>query len=195
MKRAALAPLLSLALIAALAIPVSARQKGGGLMGGGKGAGGDLPLQLLERPEILEQVGITEDQLEKLRAMSLEIRKKEIRNRAELQLATIDLQELLEDDNPNVKKIDGKIEQIGALRTGIQKEKVHALLEAKKILTPEQIERLKDLARERMKERRERRPGMGGMRERLREFREGGGPEDFPPQLEEEPPIEEFFEE
>lgn len=160
------------AVLLALPLVASARQGKGG-MGGGMGMGGsmggDLPIDMvLHNQEIADEIGLTSEQQEKLRKLFLDSKKEDIRTKADLQILKLELGDLLEQDNPNVKQVDKKIDEMTKLQSKMMKSKIHALLEGKKILTDEQIEKIKTLLRERMSERRGKQGGRGMKNERGR---------------------------
>jgi Spy/CpxP family protein refolding chaperone len=73
-----------------------------------------------------------------------------------------DLRELMKDPSANEKNIDGLIDEMSRLRATQMKSGIRKSLDMKKILTPEQLEKLKD-GRARMERRGMMRPGRGMM--------------------------------
>lgn len=113
---------------------------GMGMMGGkmscGMGGCGNLA-------GMKEELGLSDDQVNKLKAMKLAQEKQAIKDRAEVQLMGIDLRELLCADNVDVKAVDAQLDKMGAMKVKMQKAKIHGMIDAKNVLTPEQKEKLK----------------------------------------------------
>ena len=140
----------------------------------------EFPFRFLLRQDIVKEIGLTDEQQEKLRKLVLSYEKEQIKTNADIQIAELELRDLMEQDNPNIKEVDKKIDEVGKLRIAAEKDKIHLMLDAKKILTPGQIERIQSLMRERMQERTmEKGERGGGKDERLRG--EEGPPPGPPP--------------
>lgn len=88
------------------------------------------------------ELGLSDEQVSKLKALKSETEKHMIRTKADLKILEVELHDLLGENKVNVKDVDSKIEKIGELRTEIQKVHIHTRLDARKILTPEQLEKL-----------------------------------------------------
>ena len=86
-----------------------------------------------------DKLGLSKEQVSKLSALKNESKKQTIRIKADLEILRIELQDLLHQDKVDVKAVDGKIEKMGELQTKMHKAHVHAKLDAKSILTPEQL--------------------------------------------------------
>ena len=98
--------------------------------------------------EVLEmkgELGLSDEQVSKLRALGSQAEKQVIRTKADLRILEIELDDLLQENNVNVKVVDSKIEKIGDLRTEIQKTHIHARIDVQKILTSEQLKKLHEL--------------------------------------------------
>lgn len=158
------------------AVSLSAGDKGGGGMGGGKGmgpgAGMEMPMgggsgilarlgDLLDNPEFIEQIGLTDAQVEKLKSLRSNTMKAQIRAEADIKILRLELDDLLDQDKPDLKKIDAKIDEIGKKETEMKKTMIHAMLDGKAVLTDEQLAKLKKMAADRMRDRRNDRRGDG----------------------------------
>jgi Spy/CpxP family protein refolding chaperone len=119
--------------------------------------------RLLSDPEIQQKVGITAEQVAKIRQQESAFRKAEIRQRADLQVKEVDLRDLLAADKPDRAAIDTTLQQISGARLALDKTRVGFRLDMKEALTPDQRQKLRDALRERPQARRgtERR-GPGG---------------------------------
>ncbi len=120
-----------------------------GKMGpGGAGQGPDDrdPIEMmLDNKKIVIDLGLADSQIIKLKRISSESKKAMIMARAELQIAQIDLEDALEADSPNVGYLDSKIEEVGKKRIETEKIAMHAELDAKAVMTKEQIAKAKEL--------------------------------------------------
>jgi Spy/CpxP family protein refolding chaperone len=90
-----------------------------------------------------DNLELTKDQRKQMEDLSFTFRKGMIPVRAQLQVLRMDLQKMIRDD-AKPADIDYQIDQIGRLRTQIQKEAVKHRMAMKSILTPEQRDKLKD---------------------------------------------------
>lgn len=83
-------------------------------------------------------LALTEEQQKKIDALKTSLHKALLPLRADLKVKKAELEKLLIAEKPSTTAIDKKIEEIGALRTQIQKALVHHRLQVREILTPEQ---------------------------------------------------------
>ena len=67
------------------------------------------------------------------------------------------LRELLEADAPDVSLVTSQADVMGELRTSIQKERLRTLIEIRDLLSPEQEQKLRELRKEKRRDRFERR--------------------------------------
>jgi len=138
------------------------------------------------------ELGLTQEQKEKIRSARLEFQKEKIRLKADLKIAKLELRSLMADEKADKATIFQKIEEIGTLRTRLAKSQVEQKLALRDILTKEQRDKLKELrfkkaARKRLLER-----GMRDRRQRqqVRPFMEAPRIRGEMPSLPQEP----FFE-
>jgi Spy/CpxP family protein refolding chaperone len=106
-----------------------------GRMGGGMGFG----------QRMAEELNLTTEQREKMKAAREREQRKAIQTRADIQLARLDLHKLMQADKPDQKAIDAQIDKISGLRTTLEKSRVQTMLEFRASLTPEQQKKLKEL--------------------------------------------------
>ncbi len=97
--------------------------------GGGKG-------------RIKAELGLTDEQESQLRKLHGEQRKAHIRRRADLQIARMDLRELLAAKAVDDKAVAAKMKEINDLTAAGLKAHVDQRLAMRKVLTPEQIEKM-----------------------------------------------------
>ncbi len=102
-------------------------------MGGGMGMAGGQPM--LEK---LKSLGLDEKQTAEIKAVHLRVMKEMVKKRADMQVARMELGEILGMDPVDMKAAEGKIRQIEALRGDMQMMHIQAREEVKGKLTPEQ---------------------------------------------------------
>lgn len=90
-----------------------------------------------------EGMAITDDQAAKLQAIRTGFEKTKIRMKADMQLASLDLHELLRDDKGDLGAVETKLKNLFELRAAMYLASVKASREAKSVLTDEQRARMK----------------------------------------------------
>jgi len=118
--------------------------------------------RLLSDPEIQQKVGISAEQVAKIRQQESTFRKAEIRQRADAEVKRIDLRDMLSAEKPDRAAIDRQLQDISASQLAMEKARIDFRLNMKEALTPEQREKLRQAVRERWEARRG--PGMRGPR-------------------------------
>lgn len=103
------------------------------------------------------RLDLTDAQREKLEGIHERQQRKAIQARADLQIARMDLRKLMRADAPSATAINAQLDKLGRMRTEMQKSHVATFLEARALLTPEQLKQL-----------RERGPRVPGARQRMR---------------------------
>jgi Spy/CpxP family protein refolding chaperone len=114
--------------------------------------------RLLNDPNVRQQLGVTADQAAKIRQQESDFRKTEIRNRADLQIKRMDLNDLLSADKPDRSAIDSKLQEIGAAQLALEKSAIDNRLTMRDALTPAQRQKLQQM----MMQRRQPMPMTGG---------------------------------
>jgi len=89
-------------------------------------------------------LGLSPEQREKIRSTALEGRKDEIRLSSDLKIAHLELRELMQQDNLDKAKINKKLDEIGALRTKLQKAKFERKMALRDVLTKEQLQTFRE---------------------------------------------------
>jgi Spy/CpxP family protein refolding chaperone len=125
--------------------------RGGAGMGGGRGmARQEFELgRLLSDPTVRQQIGVTADQAAKIRQQESDFRKTEIRNRAELQIRRMDLQDLLSADKADRPAIDSKLQEVGAAQIAVEKAAIDHRLTMRDALTAAQRQKLQQFMTQR----------------------------------------------
>lgn len=85
-----------------------------------------------------EKLDLSTEQVKKLQLLELNFEKETTNLSSEIRIKQLELRELWTVTTPDEKKINTKIDEIGKLRTEIDKKRVSHLLEVKKVLTEEQ---------------------------------------------------------
>jgi Spy/CpxP family protein refolding chaperone len=154
----------------------------GGFERGGHGRREFGLSQILSNPDIQQKVGVTPEQVAKIRQEESTFRKTAIQQRADLRVKQIDLQELLAVDKPDRAAIDRQLQAISASRLAVEKSRIDFRLNMKDALTPEQREKLRQAMKDRMPARQGAgRRGPGGRGQRGTGGVGGGGGAAAPP--------------
>jgi Spy/CpxP family protein refolding chaperone len=163
--RKGIAALATMVLAVGLTLPASAQMMGpmgggmmegspGGMMEGGMGPGMS-PGQMRHRPHegplvtmMLEQsqeLGLTADQQKKLRDLRTAFAKESTRKGAEIQVAEIELDSLLEQDRWDLPKVEAQVKQIATLQGDLRLARIKTIESGRALLTPEQLEKFKQM--------------------------------------------------
>lgn len=113
-------------------------------------------------PKVVQALKLTPEQQQKLEDLRYQRRKDGANLRRDMELKRLDLERELDKDTPDVAALDRLLDEQGALRTKMGKARIHQMLDMKKILTPEQWNKVRDRMRERRAERIGNRRGPGG---------------------------------
>jgi Spy/CpxP family protein refolding chaperone len=127
--------------------------RGGGMKGFGQGPGGIG--WLVRNEDAAKDLGVTEDQLAKLRDMAYQAEITQIKTRADLELAQMELRRLLDGAKPTEEAVGKAVDKISGLEAQMQKARIIELLKAREILGEATMERIRDAMKARMRERRE----------------------------------------
>ena len=115
-----------------------AGRDGGGMMGGPGGMRGHLAM-------IADRLKLTDPQRDKIRDIMEQQQRRGIQERADLEIANLDLHKLMRADKPDRNAIDAQVDKIARMRATLAKERIGAMLSAQDVLTPEQREQLKQM--------------------------------------------------
>ena len=126
----------------------------GGGMHGGHGAHGKMgggshgPHQSASKfiDHILkfkDGMAITEDQVAKLQTIKTDFEKTKIRMKADIQLTSVDLHELLRDDKGSLNEVEAQLKSLYDKRAELYLASVKSTRDAKAVLTDEQRSRMK----------------------------------------------------
>jgi len=94
------------------------------------------------------ELGLSDEQAAQVQKMTTDGRKQAIRQRADLAVARIELEELMRAPAVDQKAIDAKVKAIGDLQAAQLKARTDQRLALRRLLSPEQQEKMERLLRE-----------------------------------------------
>ncbi|TET70131.1 MAG: periplasmic heavy metal sensor [Candidatus Zixiibacteriota bacterium] len=111
--------------------------------------GGPSGMMLMECGK---KIGLEEAQLDKIKSIHLSSQKQIIKLRADLEIAQLELKELMHSDSPVKSKVNRKIDELSQLKAKIHKNEAGTKIDVMSTLTAEQLERFQEYRMKRMKE-------------------------------------------
>lgn len=126
--------------------------------GGGPGMkgfgppGGGLD-RLVRDTEAAKSLGVTDEQLSQVREIAYQSEILQVKNRADLEVAQMELRRLLESAKPTEEAVGKAVDKISALEAQMQKARIGEMLKIRGILGEEMIAKLRDSMREQLRER------------------------------------------
>jgi Spy/CpxP family protein refolding chaperone len=126
-----------------------------------------------DRASLEKELGLTADQAAQLRKLRAEGRKQAIRNRADLAIARLELQELMDAATVDEKAVSAKVKAIADLQAAALQQRTSQHLAMRRLLSPEQQVKMRQLAPRRG---RWARPARAGRRAPGPAVPGGGGP-------------------
>lgn len=155
---------------------------------GAFGPQGRPPLpQLLRSPQFQKELGLTEEQQQKLKDIGFNTAKAGIQQSAELRVRRLELARLMEAENPDRAAIDKKLQEISQAQAALSRSRINALLDGRAVLTAEQRAKVKELLQKRagqgfgVRWMQERGPGAGGPPRPARRHHRRAAPPPPPP--------------
>jgi Spy/CpxP family protein refolding chaperone len=97
-----------------------------------------------------EQLGLSDEQVNRLRPLEIEYRKTMIQNGADLRVAMVDLGTLMDAKQTDMKVITSKVDEIGLLQKNMMMYRVEVFLKVKEVLSPGQYEQFRSRLRAQM---------------------------------------------
>lgn len=98
--------------------------------------------------EKADELGLTAEQQAKIKTIHLEAKKEEIRSKADIELAELDLKQLMMADTPNQDQIMKAVDNLGLLKTKMSKAEIKTKLAVRQVLTKEQLAKWKEMKKE-----------------------------------------------
>ena len=92
-----------------------------------------------------DEIGLSEEQVDTIRGLKLQVKKSLIRSEADMQIMMLDMKAKLGDDTLDVEGIDTMIDQGMGQMAQTAKANVDVYAKLKAVLTPEQVEKAKAL--------------------------------------------------
>lgn len=145
---------LSLLLTVVFAVPAFSQMEGMSMMeqyrgGHGQMMGmgnidkmGDMMGMCIEHSD---KMGLTDDQMVKIKPLHSEMQKKQVRFRADLKIAEIELKDIMEVKDFDMEKGDAAVKKIAAIKTAHHLEMLKGMKEMRTILTDEQFNKMKKM--------------------------------------------------
>ena len=92
-----------------------------------------------------DKMGLSEDQVLKMKPVTIDMQKKQARFRADLKIAQIELMEIMDVKDFDLEKANAAVKKIDDIRLSHQLEMVKAMKEMRNILTDEQFKESKKM--------------------------------------------------
>jgi Spy/CpxP family protein refolding chaperone len=115
---------------------------GFGFGGGGIGPGAGL---LAGGGRLAQELNLSDTQVKKLRNIGADRRRAMVKARADMELARMDLAELMRDDTAGTEAVERQIDTIARMQAGTWKSMAASRREALQVLTAKQREQLRNL--------------------------------------------------
>jgi Spy/CpxP family protein refolding chaperone len=100
------------------------------------------------------EIGLTDEQVSEIRRIHGEARKAAIKRSADLRVARMELDELMAAPTLDESKIAARVRAIADLQAAALKERTDSKLAVRKLVTPEQFQKMQQLRRHRFGQRR-----------------------------------------
>lgn len=130
----------------------------------------------LQNPRLVKALGLTKAQTAKLEQIRFDYKASMIKLRSEMQLKKLDMEREMNAENPDRAKLNKLVDELSAVRSRMAKARISHGLDVKKILTPEQWNKLKELKAAFKGQMRGRRGARGSMQGRSRGHGMRGAP-------------------
>jgi Spy/CpxP family protein refolding chaperone len=141
--------LLSLLLTVVFAMPAFSQMKDMPMKGHGGGHGQMMEMGNMDMMggdmmcmEHADKMGLTDDQMMKMKPMHKEMQKKQIRSKADLKIAEIELMEIMEVKDFDLDKASSAVKKIEDIKTAQHLEMLKAMKDMRAILTDEQFKNM-----------------------------------------------------
>jgi Spy/CpxP family protein refolding chaperone len=92
-----------------------------------------------------EKLGLSDEQVSKLEQIRSDFEKETIRNEADIRVAEIDLNNLLQASSADMGKVEAKIREVERLRGDLRIARIRAIEKGKALLSPDQRKKFQDL--------------------------------------------------
>ena len=137
--------IITLCFISGLVVASASAKMGGG-MGSGMGSGGGMGMwDGAHAMHVVSVLGLDDNQSKEVKNVILKLQKALIQKRAEIQVAEIELSEILDNDTVDIKAAETKVKQIASLKTEAAMMHIQGMEDIKTKLTPEQKKKLSEM--------------------------------------------------
>ena len=92
-----------------------------------------------------DMMGLTDDQVAKMKPVHSEMQKKQARFKADLKIAEIELKDIMEVKDFDLEKASAAVKKIADIKTAHHLEMLKAMKEMRTILTDEQFKKMKKM--------------------------------------------------
>ena len=119
----------------------------------GRDRQGAVISRIIQNEKMIEKLGLTEEQVLKLKNHDFQTQKSKIQLQAQMQMAALEQAQLLTETDMNRKAIMAAVEKTGQIRTKMAKLGMKTLLVMKETLTDEQRKQLRKMVAQHRKQR------------------------------------------
>jgi Spy/CpxP family protein refolding chaperone len=133
--------------------PAFSEMKGMSMRGHGEGHGQRMEMGNMDKMgdmldmcmQHADKMGLTEDQLLKMKPLHSEMQKKHARFKADQKIAKIELMDIMEVKDFDLEKANAAVKKISEIKTAHHLEMLTAMKEMRTILTDEQFKKMKKM--------------------------------------------------
>ena len=150
-----LSKMLAVLTLLAFSVPVPAfsQMKDMSMKGHGEGHGQMMGMENMDRMgdmmgmciEHADKMGLTDDQVVKMKPLHTEMQKKQARFKADLKIAEIELREIMEVKDFDLEKASAAVRKTADIKTSHHLEMLKAMKEMRTNLTDEQFKKMKKM--------------------------------------------------
>jgi Spy/CpxP family protein refolding chaperone len=110
-----------------------------------RGPFGGMPGKWWKNSELVQQVGLSDTQVQQMEKIFQDYRLKLIDQHAALQKEELQMEPLVESDSPDEAKVTAQIDRIANARASLEKSNALMMLGIRKVMTAEQWKKLQEL--------------------------------------------------
>jgi Spy/CpxP family protein refolding chaperone len=130
-----------------MSMPSHGEEQGQMMAMGNMEMGGDMMFM-----EHANKLGLTDEQMAKMKPLHTEMQKKQIRSKADLKIAEIELMEIMEVKDFDLDKATSAVKKIEDIKTAQHLEMLKAMKDMRAILTDEQFKNMRKMCMMKMGE-------------------------------------------
>ena len=102
--------------------------------------------------QMADKLGLSDEQINKIKPIHRDMKKKQVRFKADLELAQIELKEIMEVKDFDLEKANAQVKKIGDMKTTHHLDMLKSMKEVRSILTDEQFKKMHKMMHTRMEE-------------------------------------------